>query len=67
MIKGPCDYIPPCEIKILEERSAIPLDENEGIYIRDLNTGEIRSFKGSTYLLESHEELWEKELPNEVA
>ena len=40
MIVGPCDYVPPIEVDVLETRRTIPLDENEGIYVRDLNTGQ---------------------------
>ncbi len=43
MIKGPRDYITPTPVDILEERYKIPLDENEGIYVRDNNTGEVVS------------------------
>jgi len=41
MIKGPRDYIPPVQVDIEEQRNSIPLDENEGIYVRDNNTGEV--------------------------
>ena len=66
LIKGPREYIPPCEVEMLELRKAIPLDENEGIYIRNNETGEVFSWKGSTYVLKASESLWEKELPSEV-
>lgn len=62
---GPGEYIPPIDVKILEMRAATPLHKNEGIYIRDEKTGEIRAQIGSTYLLKAHESLWEKELPQE--
>lgn len=65
LFKGPGDYIPPIDVKILERRAAIPLHKNEGIYIRDENTGEIRAQIGHTYLLKAHESLWEKELPEQ--
>ena len=39
IIKGPREYIPPVEVNILQNRNAIPLDENEGIYVRDNDTG----------------------------
>lgn len=29
MIYGPCDYVPPVEVLIIEKRRVIPLDENE--------------------------------------
>ena len=66
MIRGPREYIPPTQVEILEKRRSIPLDENEGIYVRNINTGEVRSIRGKTHLLESHEELWKKELPDVV-
>eukprot|EP01087_Luapelamoeba_hula_P005225 TRINITY_DN152_c0_g1_i3.p1 TRINITY_DN152_c0_g1~~TRINITY_DN152_c0_g1_i3.p1 ORF type:complete len:828 (+),score=160.85 TRINITY_DN152_c0_g1_i3:149-2632(+) len=66
MIYGPCDYVPDTEVEILEKRTAIPLDENEGIYVRDLKSGQVRSIIGESYMLQAHEELWDKELPQEV-
>lgn len=65
LVKGPGEYIPPIEVRILEVRSAIPLHKNEGIYIRDEKTGVVRAQIGSTYMLLAHESLWEKELPPE--
>jgi len=65
-IHGPCDYIPPVEVEILEKRRVIPLDENEGIYVRDIKTGRVRSVIGESYMLKSYEELWAKELPTVV-
>jgi len=62
MIKGPCEFILPLELELLEKRKAIPLDENEGIYVRDIFTGNIKMISGQTYLLAAHEELYEKEL-----
>lgn len=62
MIRGPVRFIPAIEIEIIERRSVIPLDENEGIYVRDTKTGTVRSVIGKSYLLESNEELWAKEL-----
>lgn len=66
LILGPREYIPPVEVKIIEKRKRIPLDENEGIYVRDVQTGQVRMETGKTYLLQAHEELWEKELPDLV-
>lgn len=63
MICGPEEYIPPIEVEILNTQYAIPLDENEGIYVRDMKTGKVRSVCGSTYMLNQDEELWNKELP----
>lgn len=66
LIIGPREYIPPVQVKIVETRKRIPLDENEGIYVRNNKTGEVRMVTGKTYLLEAFEELWEKELPDMV-
>jgi len=63
MIYGPADYVPPVSVEIIEKRRAIPLDENEGIYVRDLKTGRVRAVTGQVYMLAPYEELWEKELP----
>lgn len=39
MIYGPCCYIPVNEVEVIEGRNSIPLHLNEGIYIRDTQTG----------------------------
>jgi len=62
MIYGPCDYFPPVEVEVVEKRRSIPLDENEGIYVRDNKTGKVRAVIGTTYMLKANEELWEKTL-----
>jgi len=66
MIRGPKDYIPAVESEVILRRRAIPLDANEGIYVRDVKNGRIRSVIGETYLLTENEELWEKELSPQV-
>ena len=66
MIRGPKDYIPAVEAEVVLRRKAIPLDVNEGIYVRDVKTGKVRSVIGKTYLLTENEELWEKDLPAQV-
>ncbi|XP_076997381.1 major vault protein [Tamandua tetradactyla] len=63
LIRGPLEYVPPAMVEVVEERQAIPLDENEGIYVRDIKTGKVRAVIGSTYMLTQDEVLWEKELP----
>ena len=35
MVYGPCEYIPPIEVKIVETRNLIQLAEKEGIYVRN--------------------------------
>lgn len=66
MIYGPIDYVPSVEVEIVERRKSIPLDENEGIYVRDIKTGKVRDVTGQTYLLKPNEELWKKDLPKIV-
>ena len=66
MIYGPCDYIPPVQVNIIERRKLIPLDENEGIYVRDTRTGEVKAHSGKSYMLKPEEVLWELNLPAEV-
>ncbi|NER81216.1 MAG: colicin uptake protein, partial [Leptolyngbya sp. SIO1D8] len=64
MIRGPRDYIPPVQVEVAERRRAIPLDKNEGLYVRDTQTGELKLVTGpQAYMLSPYEELWEKELP----
>jgi len=66
MVYGPCEYVPPVMVQVVERRKAIPLDENEGVYVRDNRTGAVQAIVGSTYMLKPTESLWEKELPAEV-
>jgi len=66
MLYGPTDFVPPTEVEIVQKRTAIPLDENEGIYVRDIRTGKVRAIIGQSYMLKPNEELWKKELPKAV-
>eukprot|EP01107_Rhizomastix_libera_P007449 TRINITY_DN221_c0_g1_i3.p1 TRINITY_DN221_c0_g1~~TRINITY_DN221_c0_g1_i3.p1 ORF type:complete len:831 (-),score=149.88 TRINITY_DN221_c0_g1_i3:133-2625(-) len=66
MVVGPCEYIPPVSVEVVQRRKAIPLDDNEGIYVRDIKTGKVRVERGKSYMLKANEELWEKELPQIV-
>jgi len=66
MLHGPADFVPQVEVEIVQRRTAIPLDENEGIYVRDIRTGKVRAVTGEAYLLKPNEELWKKELPKVV-
>lgn len=66
MVHGPREYIPPIQVQVLEVRKAIPLDKNEGVYVRDKKTGLVRAVKGQTYMLQPTEELWAKNLSPEV-
>ncbi|MEQ2187796.1 hypothetical protein GOODEAATRI_008299, partial [Goodea atripinnis] len=58
MLRGPIEYVPPASVEVVLTQRAIPLDENEGIYVR--------AVIGHTYMLNQDEELWEKELPSNV-
>ncbi|XP_047427480.1 major vault protein-like isoform X1 [Mugil cephalus] len=66
MLRGPIEYVPPATVEVVLRQEAIPLDENEGIYVRDNKTGKVRAVIGHTYMLTQDEELWEKELPPKV-
>uniref|UniRef100_A0A673BLD6 Major vault protein n=1 Tax=Sphaeramia orbicularis TaxID=375764 RepID=A0A673BLD6_9TELE len=66
MLRGPIEYVPPATVEVVLRRQAIPLDENEGIYVRDIKTGKVRAVIGHTYMLTQDEELWQKELPAKV-
>ncbi|XP_047212556.1 major vault protein-like [Girardinichthys multiradiatus] len=66
MLRGPIEYVPPASVEVVLTQHAIPLDENEGIYVRDIKTGKVRAVIGHTYMLNQDEELWEKELPSNV-
>ena len=63
MIHGPAEYIAPVQVQVVERRKAIALDENEGVYVRDETTGEVRAVIGQAYMLKENESLWQKELP----
>lgn len=55
--------VPPVQVEVVEQRRAMALDENEGVYVRDQKTGQVRSVVGQSYMLSATEVLWEKELP----
>lgn len=42
------------------------LDDNEGIYVRDSKTGKVRAVVGQTYIINQDEELWDKQLPEQI-
>ena len=60
MIRGPGEYVPPVEVEVSAKRKALPLDLNEGVYVRNIKTGQVRAVIGCTYMLNQDEELWEK-------
>lgn len=42
MIYGPTEFVPPVQVEVIQKRTTIPLDENEGIYVRENSTGKVR-------------------------
>lgn len=67
MIRGPIDMIPSTKVEIVEDRKAIPLSENEGVYVRDLQTGEVNLVRGPrTFLLGERQAWWEKPMVADV-
>ena len=66
MVKGACEFVPEVSVEIVEKRRQIPLDKNEGIYVRNICNGSIRSVIGESYMLQPDEDVWEKPLPEEV-
>ena len=62
LVHGPCDFIPEVWQSVIEVRQSIALTESQGIYVRNLTTGEVRSVIGRTYMLQCDEELWEMNL-----
>jgi major vault protein len=66
IIGGPNKFIPPVEVKVIEKRKKIPLDSNEGIYVRDIRTGSVSLIQGKCYMLKESEVLWGMELPVDV-
>lgn len=42
MVYGPKRWIPPISVKVIEKRGVIHLKSNEGIYVRNRTTGDIR-------------------------
>lgn len=66
MVHGPCKYIPPIEVDVVETRKVIPLDKNEGIYVKDTRDGTVRSVIGQAYMLKAHEELYDLPLSDTV-
>eukprot|EP00285_Hemiselmis_virescens_P015937 CAMPEP_0173377974 /NCGR_PEP_ID=MMETSP1356-20130122/1219_1 /TAXON_ID=77927 ORGANISM="Hemiselmis virescens, Strain PCC157" /NCGR_SAMPLE_ID=MMETSP1356 /ASSEMBLY_ACC=CAM_ASM_000847 /LENGTH=840 /DNA_ID=CAMNT_0014330905 /DNA_START=194 /DNA_END=2713 /DNA_ORIENTATION=- len=65
-VVGPTEYIPPVEVEVMKRYCAIPLDETEGVYVRNIKTGAVETVIGRTYLLGPDEELWEKPLSDNV-
>ena len=61
-VRGPAAVTPPAEAEVLREHSVIPLGPNEGVYVENIRTGEVRAEMGKPYLLTAEERLWKKKL-----
>jgi len=46
MVFGPVTFVPRVAEEVLERRSAIPLAENEGLYVRNTKSGKVRASSG---------------------
>eukprot|EP01004_Peranema_trichophorum_P005679 NODE_452_length_2736_cov_103.991963_g386_i0.p1 GENE.NODE_452_length_2736_cov_103.991963_g386_i0~~NODE_452_length_2736_cov_103.991963_g386_i0.p1 ORF type:complete len:499 (+),score=134.28 NODE_452_length_2736_cov_103.991963_g386_i0:1107-2603(+) len=66
MIYGPREFVPKVSMEVVEKRRTIPLGDNEGIYVRDTKSGQVRAVVGKTYMLLPDEELWAKPLSEVV-
>ena len=67
MILGPCEYIPNENTNVIAKRKALSLNQNEGVYVRNVMDGKVRSVMGPRcYILRADEELYEKPLSAEV-
>jgi len=51
---------------VIETRNKIPLDKNEGIYVRDNKSGTVRAVIGESYMLKAHEDLYEMDIGETV-
>lgn len=60
LIRGPCCYIPPLAVKVLEWRKVIQLSQHQGVYVQNMVTGNIRSVFGAPFMLSEDEALWAK-------
>lgn len=63
---GPKSYIPPVQVEVIEKVVEIPLDQNDGIYVRNIRTGDIRAVIGEPYMLTEDEQLYAYQLPEQV-
>lgn len=66
MVYGPCEYIPSVEVEVVERRMSRSLSSTDGIYVRNNQSGQVRTVSGRQYMLAPQETLWSKELPMEV-
>lgn len=68
LLRGPRNYIPNESVRVAPgadltgKRRRLILGPGEGVYVRNILTGDVRAVVGVSYMLEAYEELWQKEL-----
>lgn len=63
LVRGFHRYVPHKDIEIVEEQTSVSLSKEEGVYVQNNDTGEVRLVRGETDLfLEQNESLWSKNL-----
>ncbi|KAG5505660.1 hypothetical protein JKF63_04995 [Porcisia hertigi] len=60
LVYGPRQYIPPVHARVVERRQVIKIDDNCGVYVRNIQTGRVRSVFGAPFMLSADEQLWER-------
>ena len=43
MVRGPAEYVPSVQVKVVSTRTAMPLEHNEETSIRDSISGQVRT------------------------
>lgn len=68
LLRGPRNYIPTGSVRVAPgadgtgKRRRLILGPGEGVYVRNILSGDVRAVVGVSYMLEAYEELWSKEL-----
>lgn len=68
LLKGPRKFIPHKDVRVKEKRPSIALAEDEGVFVQNDDTGEVRLVQGkdaTSFFLEHNESLWAKRLTEE--
>jgi major vault protein len=66
LLRGPRRFIPDKDIEVVEHRKQFSLDEHEGVFVQNDDTGEVRLIRGpASFFLDHNESLWEKKLTAE--
>nr|CAJ2472349.1 unnamed protein product [Leishmania braziliensis] len=60
LVYGPRQYIPPVYARVVERRHIIMTNENCGVYVRNIHTGQVRSVFGKPFMLSADDQLWER-------